>query len=150
MTEGVAVFSARWLYLGALLVGALLTASCGGSGGSSPHVVTASPPPPGIVLVPASLAFSGVGAVNASTVKVSETDYSGDFTIKTSSSSCLNGSSTIAGQPAAKVTIAPPDHGTLFTVTPTQAGACDIVLSDDSGHSASLQVEIAVTTVGGS
>jgi hypothetical protein len=145
------LLTARWLHLGALLAGALLTASCGGGGGSSPQTAPPPPPPPpGIVLVPASPAFSGVGAVNASTVKVSETDYSGDFTIKTSSSSCLNGSSTIAGQPAAKVTIAPPDHGTLFTVTPTQAGACDIVLSDDSGHSVSLQVKIAVTTVGGS
>jgi hypothetical protein len=143
------VLSARWLYLGALLVGASLTASCGGGGGSSPHVVTASPPPPGIVFVPASLAFAGVGAVNASTVKASKSGYSGDFTINTSSSRCLNGSSTVAGKPAGKVTIAPPDHGTLFTVTPTQAGTCDIVLSDDSGHSASLQVEIAVTTVGG-
>jgi hypothetical protein len=102
MTKGVAVFSARRLHLGALLVGALLTASCGGSGGSSPHVVTASPPPPpGIVFVPASLAFAGVGAVNASTVKASESGYSGDFTINTSSSSCLNGSSTIAGKPPA-------------------------------------------------
>jgi hypothetical protein len=144
------VLSVRWLRLGALLVGALLTASCGGGGGSSPQTAPPPPPPPpGIVLVPASLAFSGVGAGNASTVKVSETGNSGDFTVNTSSSSCLNGSSTTA-KPAGKVAVAPPDHGTLFTVTPTQAGACGIVLSDDSGHSATLQVQIAITAVGGS
>jgi hypothetical protein len=88
-----------------------------------------------VVLSPASLAFTAVGSGVAQRVTVSQSGYSGAFTIP---STTCSGIATIA-----------PVNATTFSVTPVAAGTCDAEISGAQAKS-SLPISATTTTVSGS
>ena len=107
--------------------GSCMIAVTDGHGGNQPESITVGPFGP---VSPSQNSFSlVVGGVNGS-LTVSETNYTGTFS--TSAPGC-SGIASIS-----------PGSGTSFTITPSGAGACAIIISDDHGQQA--QVNVFVTT----
>jgi len=87
------------------------------------------------VVVPSktTLSFGDVGAGAAQTFTVSETNYTGAFTIDTTA--C----------PSSVATVSPTsgNAGTTFTVTPVFSGTCTIAVDDDHTQTASVSATVA-------
>lgn len=97
-----------------------------------------TPAPSGqVVLSPTHADFLGTGASFATTVNVSESNYSGSFTEDGTSCSGI-------------ATIVAATGGHSFTVTPTAAGSCHVSVSDQSNHSATFPITVTTTIIIGS
>jgi chitinase len=100
-------------------------------------------PSPTPTPVPAPIGATGTtvsltAAGKTAQFQVTESGYSGTFTLSNGSPSC-SGIATVS-----------PSSGTgpstLFTVTAVAAGACVVVVSDDHGGSVSVQITVTTTT----
>ena len=87
-------------------------------------------------LAPTSLAFLGVGGALAQTVTVSETNYSGVFTV--TSANCSGIASTSASSSSG-----------AFSITPLGAGSCSFTFTDGQQKTVALPVSVTVTVGGG-
>jgi hypothetical protein len=98
----------------------------GGGGGSS------SPPPGAVSPNPSSLAFSNIGSPNAQSFSVSETGYSGTFTID--GSACAG---VVSISPMTVTT------GQAVAVTPLAVGGpCNLRITDNRAQSANVVVSV--------
>ncbi|MBC5823430.1 MAG: hypothetical protein GIX02_01165, partial [Candidatus Eremiobacteraeota bacterium] len=107
-----------------------------GHGGSVSVSVTVAPQPGPLTLRPNSVTFTDVGAANAATVTVSETNYSGAFTI--ANDTCSGTIATIG---------APSSNGPTATIQITplstpSGGSCSFAVRDDHGGSATETVTV--------
>jgi hypothetical protein len=73
------------------------------------------------------------------TFSVSETGYSGAFTVP---ASCTSNGATVA-------TIYAGTTPNTYVVTPVAAGACTAEIGDGNGNEATLSVGVTTTTIGG-
>jgi hypothetical protein len=118
---------------------ATLLVGCGGGGGAC-NCVAPIPEKQPVILSPASLTFINVGP----SATASEANYTGTFSIDTTTSTCIN-----AAKGAASVQSVA-NSSTSFSITPMTPGKCAISVVDDAGTAATINVSIATTTVGGS
>jgi hypothetical protein len=88
---------------------------------------------------PSALAFETVGASTATTVAVSEPNYSGTFV---ESDNCTDTAGAI-------VTVTPSTAATQFTVTAENAGSCVLTFTDAHGNSGHVSVTVTLTTLTG-
>lgn len=107
----------------------------GGLEGCSPVNVLSAPPRPPAVL-PASLTFLGAGAALAQSVNVSETNYSGAFSVTSASCSAIAAADK-------------PNSSGAFSITPLGAGSCTFTFTDAQQRTATLSVSVTVTVGGG-
>ncbi len=102
---------------------------------------TPTPAPGNLDVNTTTLNFSATGAANAEQLTVSETNYSGPFTVTTGPTSSCSGIVTVS-----------PSTGTgpsqVFTVTPAAAGNCTLVVNDN-GNNAPQSIAVTVTTTTG-
>jgi hypothetical protein len=97
----------------------------------------ASPTPGAVALSATTLSFTAVGAPYAQSVTATQTDSSGTFTETAGATPCT-GIATIA------------QTGATFTVTPVAVGTCSYKITGTNAASASLNVTVTTTNVGGS
>ncbi len=81
---------------------------------------------------------------------ISETNYSGTFSIQ--STSCASGGTPQSGQPANGpiATISPQNtiaNNATITVTADEAGQCSIVFKDATNQSVTLTINVTTTTI---
>ncbi len=102
---------------------------------------TPTPAPGSLDLSTSSMSFTATGAANAQQLTVSETNYSGPFTVTTGPTSSCSGIVSVS-----------PSSGTgpsqVFTITPAAPGNCTLVVNDN-GNNAPQSVGITVTTTTG-
>jgi hypothetical protein len=111
---------------------------------ASPIPTPTPSPTPGTVLLSTSmLSFNGIGSASSQQFTVSETNYTGTFTVTTAAAGQTNSCSGIA-------TVSPTSGASPFTVTPTGSGQCVFIVAGGSGQTAPLAIGITITTVGGS
>lgn len=103
------------------------------NGGVSAPVSVTIGPFGAVVPSPTTLTFGDVGAGAAQTFTVSESKYTGNFTLDTSS--C----------PSSVATVSPGsgNASTTFTVTPVGSGSCTINVNDDHTQSAGVTATVA-------
>lgn len=118
---------------------AALAAGHGGSGsaaappaGNPSPLPSASPSPGPFTLQPTALAFGDIGSASAATFDVTESGFSGGFSIDASG---CNGIATVS---------APPYNGprSTITVTPQGSGSCSLNVSDGHGSSAAVSISV--------
>jgi hypothetical protein len=115
----------------------LVFAACSASLGLVPAPTASSGPMPGTVtLSQTSLTFTAAGAANAQSTTASQANYTGTFTASTTTCS---GIATIASTGSA-----------AFSVTPVAAGTCSFTITGGNNMTATLNVVVTTTTVGGS
>lgn len=110
--------------------------------GTSPTPIP-TPAPGAVLLSVSAMSFVGTGSANAQALTVSETNYSGTFTVTTAASGQPNSCSGIA-------TVSPISGTGPFTVTPTGVGHCVSSVSGGNGQTAALTIDVSTTTLGGS
>jgi large repetitive protein len=88
-----------------------------------------------ITFSPASLAFTAVGATKDKPVVVTETGYTGKFTITSTCTKIATFTPASASGPKATI-----------KVTPTGAGSCDLSVKDTKAHAATLPVKVTLPT----
>ncbi len=81
---------------------------------------------------PNSLTFNGTGSANNKTFTVSESNYTGSFSVTPVSCGGVASVSPTSG-----------DSSTTFTVTPQGAGSCSLSVADDHGQTASVSISVA-------
>ena len=114
-----------------------VTAAVTGEGleGCSPiNVPSAAPRPPAVT--PASLTFLGAGTALAQSVNVSETNYSGAFSVTSANCSAIAAADK-------------PSSSGAFSITPLGAGSCTFTFTDAQQRTATLSVSVTVTLGGG-
>jgi hypothetical protein len=90
---------------------------------------------PGPLTNPASFSFLATGQANAQTLTVSEPNYSGAFTVD--SSSC-----------AGVATVGTPQNN-VYTVTPVAAGTCNAIITDPNNGRSAVQIQVTTTGIVG-
>ncbi|MGC2243809.1 MAG: hypothetical protein WBA06_09305 [Candidatus Aquilonibacter sp.] len=133
--EIVPVMNGRAYALVAICMVSLGVVACD-SGASRGLIPGPTPTPGSVMLSSSSLAFTTIGASDAQTVTVKQSNYSGAFTA--SGTTCA-GIATISAATAAS-----------FSVTPVAAGSCTFTITGGGGQSAALTIGVTTTTVGGS
>jgi len=108
-------------------------------------IVTVAPTPaPGVVtLSTSSISFLGIGTQRSQQLMVSQTGYSGAFTVMTTPNGQTGSCSGIA-------TVTPQAGIGPFTVTPVGVGQCLFTVAGAGGRTASLTLGVTTTTIGGS
>ena len=103
------------------------------NGGVSATVSVTVGPFGAVAPTPNTLSFSDIGAGAAKTFTVSESNYSGNFTLDISS--CPSSVATVS--PASGTA------STTFTVTPVGSGSCTIKVNDDHTQTATVSATVA-------
>ncbi len=131
------------LRAGFVTVASMLVAACQGGGANPPPFNTGSGGPPGQLSVsPSSLAFSGIGAAFAQNVTITVSVPTSQVTV-TPDAACGSGSTALVNVANAM------GNGNTFTatVTPQNAGTCNITVSSPQGGSAQFTITVNSGTV---
>ncbi|HTZ54840.1 MAG TPA: hypothetical protein VMB20_07225 [Candidatus Acidoferrum sp.] len=107
----------------------------------NPPTPTPGPSPGPLSLSPTSLSFTAIGAANALTVNVIQSNYPSD---------AFTASTTTCSGVAAIVSSVPIGGGARLSVMPVGAGTCSFTVTGGGTASATLNVVVTTTTVGGS
>jgi hypothetical protein len=91
---------------------------------------------PAPVAAPASLTFTATGSGSMQSFSVSESGYSGSFTV--AAAQCNGIASVAAGA-----------NANTYNVTPLAPGSCGLTLSDPSGDHSTLSISVTSTSIGG-
>jgi hypothetical protein len=113
----------------AAALGGCDVSSGGPPGKVGPGAPTATPTSAPVRLSPPSLAFASPGAP-AQTVTIAETGYAATFTVDATACTRI-----------VTVVLAPSTQS--FTVTPSAAGSCTLVVRDTQGNASNLPVTVS-------
>jgi hypothetical protein len=137
-TGGTGTAYINWAYFDNVVI-----AGAGSAASPSPSP-SSSPSPSGsptatlgsVILSTSAMSFLGTGSANNQSFSVTQTNYSGTFTVTNGSPSC-SGIATASGTSPS------------FTVTPVAVGHCVLTVTGGNSQTASLTIDVSSTTFGG-